>query len=603
MTSQKPNDESFAKTPESSTQRTGSCSLPSGSSHPSNAFESVLALFIEADERGETISPHEFMAQYPEHAEGLRSFLANRQWLQPTETAEAASLVGECLDDFLLQREIARGGMGVVYEATQKSLRRSVAVKLISDGVLADDELRMRFRIEAEAAAVLSHPNILPIHAIGRWRGMDYFVMPLVSGRSLQADVNKQRERLSGTSAESSGSAVLGELRDSICHAVTTARDIARGVGYAHRRGIIHRDLKPDNVLVDDEGQSKIVDFGLAKWHRDEPQLTQDGQVLGTPHYMSPEQARGESDVTAATDIYSIGGILFALLTGQPPHSGDSVAAVLASVVSDESPSLRLTWPGGMPRLAELTDLENVLARAMASERTARYATADELADDLDRVLQGEPTRAGPDGIVEKMTRELTRDQHQAAFSNWGRALKQIGVVVFVTHVLMFAIQHWMSPETRMAMSASAWTAAALAGYFVPRLLMLFGIALIIHRARDGLWMPRGIAERPVWSIWLGYLATLFMVNLLWAVGYFDHADVMVLASLTSGFAFQAMAGHLWGGNAILGAMFFAVAGACVAMPAASPMWLGTAWLIAMMVLGNRYGAVVRGTFTSQNHS
>ncbi|TWU01768.1 serine/threonine-protein kinase [Neorhodopirellula pilleata] len=553
------------------------------------SLESVLAEFIERTERGEKIEPHEFIAQHPEHTDGLRSFLANHQWMHPSESDICPSLVGECLDDFHLEREIARGGMGVVYEATQRSLRRRVAVKLISDGVLADDELRMRFRIEAEAAAVLSHPNILAIHAIGRWRGMDYFVMPLVSGRSLQADVIEQRNRLEQNTAAVASTSGCVDLKTSICAAVTTARDIARGVAYAHRRGIIHRDLKPDNVLIDEDGQAKIVDFGLAKWHRDEPQLTQDGQVLGTPHYMSPEQARGESDVTAATDIYSIGGILFALLTGSPPHKGDSVAAVLANVLSDDPPSLRLAWPGGMPRIPELVDLESVIARAMAPDRTARYRTADELADDLDRVLLGEPTLAGPDGIVEKMARELYRDQHQAAFSNWGRALQRIGWVVFVTHLGMFAISQGMTDETRSAMSASAWTVAALSGYFVPRLFMLVGIGLIIHHSRDGLWMPRGIAERPVWSIWLGYLATLTFVNVLWAVGYFDHLDVMVLASLTSGFAFLAMAGHLWGGNAILGGMFLSVAGACVALPVLAPLFLGTAWLVAMLVLGHRY--------------
>lgn len=554
------------------------------------SLESVLAEFIERTERGEKIEAHHLIAQHPEHADGLRSFLANHQWLNTSDPDSCPSLVGECLDDFQLQREIARGGMGVVYEATQKSLRRRVAVKLISEGVLANDELRMRFRIEAEAAAVLSHPNILAIHSIGRWRGIDYFVMPLVSGPSLQTDVNEQKVRLEKAAAASASTSGCANLKESICHAISTARDIARGVAYAHRRGIIHRDLKPDNVLIDEDGQPKIVDFGLAKWHRDEPQLTQDGQVLGTPHYMSPEQARGESDVTAATDIYSIGGILFALLTGGPPHKGDSVAAVLANVLSDDPPSMRLAWPGGMPRIAELTDLENVIARAMAPDRTARYRTADELADDLDCILQGEPTLAGPDGLVEKVTRELYRDQHQAAFLNWGRALQQIGVVVFLTHVLMFVIGNSMTEETRLAMSASAWTVAALAGYFGPRLFMLASIGTIIHYSRDGLWMPRGIAERPVWSIWLGYLATLTFVNVLWAVGYFDHLDVLVLASLTSGFAFLAMAGHLWGGNAILGVMFLMVAGACVAMPFAAPLFLGSAWLIAMLVLGRRYG-------------
>lgn len=562
----------------------------SRSLEPTQSFESIIADYIESQERGESIEPHDLIGRHPEHADALQSFLANREWLQPSEPESRPSLVGQCLDDFELKKEIARGGMGVVYEATQRSLRRQVAVKLIGDGILANEEIRMRFRIEAEAAAVLSHPNILPIHAIGCWQGMDYFVMPLVSGRSLQSDVNECHERLGKANTASPALSDSIELKDTVGTAVRTARDISRAVAYAHRRGIIHRDMKPDNVLIDDEGVSKIVDFGLAKWHRDEPQLTQDGQVLGTPHYMSPEQARGEPDVTAATDIYSIGGILFALLTGAPPHQGDCVADVLSSVLSDEAPSLRLGWPGGMPRCSELADLENVIARAMASDRKDRYRSADELADDLDRVLLGEPTHAGPDGIVQKMTRELARDQHQASFANWGRALQNIGVIVFASHVLMFVIHLWMPTEARLAMSASAWTAAAFAGYFVPRLLMLIGIGCVIHYARDGLWMPRGVAERPVWSIWLGYLATLTVVNVFWAWGYFDHNGVLVLASILSGFAFIAMAGHLWGGNAILGVMFFGVAAVCIGWPSVAALAVGAGWLVAMIVLGRRYG-------------
>lgn len=555
------------------------------------SLETVLAHFIELREAGSPVRVDEMVALFPQHAAPLKSFFANQQWLDPSTGPAKQSLIGECLDDFVLQREIARGGMGTVYEACQQSLRRSVAVKLISDGLLANDELKMRFRIEAEAAASLTHPNILPIYAIGRWRGMDYFVMPLVSGRSLQADVRERKKWQSDRTAEPRSAAFLNEERDTVRRTLETTRDIARAVGFAHRRGIIHRDLKPDNVLVDHEGQPLIVDFGLAKWHREGPAVTQDGQILGTPHYMSPEQARGESDVTAATDIYSLGGILFALLTGRPPHCGESTAEVLASVLSNESPSLRLSWPGGMPRLSELADLDNVLARAMAPDRTRRYRLADEFADDLDRILAGESPQATSDGIVSKVTRELLRDQHQTSFANWGKAIERIGVIVLLAHVLMFVMQESMQSDNRESMMASAWSVGSLFGYFAPRLLMLGGIAWTIHRARDGCWMPRGVAERPVWSIWLGYLATLTMVNGLWGWGFFNHADVMVLAGIMSGFGFLAMAGHLWGGNAITGMMFFSIAAVSAVWPRLSPLLLGSGWMIAMWILGRRYAA------------
>ncbi|WP_146390287.1 serine/threonine-protein kinase [Allorhodopirellula solitaria] len=563
-----------------------------GGIDPDASLESVLAHFIEQREAGDPVRVDEMIARFPQHAEPLRSFAANQRWWDPHCDPDEGSLIGECLDDFLLTHEIARGGMGTVYAATQLSLRRDVAVKLISDGVLADADLKLRFRIEAEAAAALSHPNILPIHAIGSWRGMDYFVMPLVSGESLQAAVNRRHAHLERSAGDPRSSKSDSE-RDTICVAIAHVRDIARAVAYAHRRGIIHRDIKPDNVLIDNDGQLKIVDFGLAKWHRDEPGMTKDGQIIGTPHFMSPEQARGELDVTAATDIYSLGGILFALLTGLPPHTGKSTAEVLGNVLRDDVPSLRLTWPGGMPRLPQLADLEHVLVRAMAFDRTRRYRSADDLADDLHRILAGEPPQAGPDGIFSKVSRELTRDQHQDAFSNWGRALVRIGVIVLVAHVLMFGIAEAMTPEVRQAMSDSALSTASMLGYFVPRLLMLIGIGWTIHYSRDGCWMPRGVAERPVWSIWLGYLASLTLVNLLWAAGYFDHTDVMVLAAMMSGFGFFAMAGHLWGGNAISGAIFFVIAGLSAAWPRWSPLFLGASWMFAMWLLGRRYTASV----------
>ncbi len=561
----------------------------------SNAsFESILAYFIEQHEAGDPVRLDEMVAQFPQHAEPLRSFAANQMWLDPNTESGGGSLIGECLDDFLLTREIARGGMGTVYAAIQQSLRREVAVKLISDGLLADADLKLRFHIEAEAAATLSHPNILPIHAIGCWRGMDYFVMPLVSGESLQVEVHRRHQHLQRIAGDSRAAKSDAE-RDAICTSLSRVRDIARAVGYAHRRGIIHRDIKPDNVLINDDGQPMIVDFGLAKWHRDEPGMTRDGQIIGTPHYMSPEQARGESDVTAATDIYSLGGILFALLIGQPPHTGDSTAEVLGSVLRDDAPSLRLTWPGGMPRLPQLADVEHVLAQAMAHDRTRRYRSADDLADDLHRILTGESPHAVPDGIFSKVSRELTRDQHQDAFANWGRALMRIGVVVFMAHLLMFGIAESMPPDVRQSMSKSAFSTASLLGYFTPRLIMLLGIGWTIHYSRDGVWMPRGVAERPVWSIWLGYLAALTMVNLLWAAGFFDHTDVMVLAALMSGFGFLAMAGHLWGGNAISGAIFFLIAALSARWPHLSPLLLGSGWLIAMWILSRRYAAPLAG--------
>ena len=184
--------------------------------------------------------------------------------------------------------------MGVVYRAKQKGLDRSVALKLISSGQLAGSEERQRFRIEAEATAGLQHPCIIPIYEVGAWEGNEYFSMPLIEGKTLQSHV--------------SGETLNEEQIANIILQITEA------VAYAHSVGIIHRDLKPDNILINQDGHPLLTDFGLAKWHREGTTLTRTGQVLGTPHYMSPEQASGVTDPTISTDIYSLGAILYACL-------------------------------------------------------------------------------------------------------------------------------------------------------------------------------------------------------------------------------------------------------------------------------------------------
>ena len=346
-------------------------------------------------------------------------------------------------------------------------------------------------------------------------------------------------------------------------------RDIARAVGYAHRAGIVHRDLKPENVLISDDGRPLVTDFGLAKWHREGTMITRTGQVLGTPHYMSPEQAcgRGGSDPTA--DVYSLGAILYALLTGRPPHTGDSAAEVLRSVLQDEPATPRQL------RREISSELEKICMKAIRYEPTQRYDSANAMADDLERYISGEPTVAGGSGLLDRMAREIGRDQHQTYFEDWGRTLARIGIIIFVGHLAMFLLDvadfpHW-------------------AAFWMPRVVMMATIFAAIYHAREGAILPRSVAERPVWSIWLGYLATLTVMNLLYLIDGNESISLFPVAAALSGFGFIAMSGHVWGGSALFGLAFLVVSLLTTVFVTEAPLLFGAMWLVSLLALARHY--------------
>jgi tRNA A-37 threonylcarbamoyl transferase component Bud32/tetratricopeptide (TPR) repeat protein len=272
-----------------------------------------------------------------------------------------------------VESELGRGGMGVVYRAYQPALGRAVAVKLIRAGGLASEGDRRRFRNEAEAVAQLDHPHIVPIYEVGEARGHDYFSMKLVEGAGLD-------RRLAEFHRDPRATARL-------------VAQIAEAVHHAHERGILHRDLKPANVLVDGRGEPHVTDFGLARRIDSALDLTHSGAIVGTPSYMSPEQAAGaRGGYTTATDVYGLGAILYAVLTGRAPHAGSSLAETLDKVreVPPEPPS-RVN--AGVPR-----DLEVICLKCLEKEPGRRYASAQALADDLGRWLDGLPITARPVG-------------------------------------------------------------------------------------------------------------------------------------------------------------------------------------------------------------
>lgn len=511
---------------------------------------SVMASYLQEIEDGGRPDPATYLQRYPQFSDDLKSFFRNHHWLgEPMQPNDQASLVGTIIGPYQIDDEIARGGMGVVYRATQTDLGRSVALKLISSGLLASREERCRFRIEAEAAAQLHHPGIVAIHDIGTWQGYEYFSMALVEGATLQQVVD-------GPSLDDQQVAEL-------------VIEIAQAVAYAHQMGILHRDLKPDNVLIDGQGRPLLTDFGLAKWQRDGTLLTRTGQVLGTPNYMSPEQAAGEDRVTQRSDVYSLGAILYALLTGSPPHEGESAAEVLRSVIQDDPRSPRQLRREASPLL------EKICLKALARDPSQRYQQAGDLAADLQRFLDGAPITADQSGLLGQVARELNRDHHQRFFVDWCRTLQQIGVVIFVAHLAITVLNYWQYARWISLMT--------------PRVIMFAVIAAVIYRARSGQLTPRTVAERPVYSIWLGYIAALAVINLLTRLSIIESVAVFPITSTLSGFGFLAMSGHVWGGTAILGIVFLAVALVLPFTGILAPLIFGTWWLASLIILAWHY--------------
>ena len=298
---------------------------------------------------------------------------------------------GHWFGDYELLEVIARGGMGIVYKARQKSLNRIVAVKLmLSSGQLAQPEVVQRFRTEAQAIAHLQHPNIVAIHEVGEHDEQPYFSMEYVEGRTLAELVRD------GSMAAP--------------RAATYLKTISEAVHYAHAHGILHRDLKPSNVLIDSLDQPRITDFGLAKWLTGDSDLTLSGQVLGSPNYLSPEQAAGrQAEVGPASDVYALGALLYHLLTGRPPFQGDSLTALLRQVIETDPVGPRLLNPS-IPR-----DLETICLKCLEKDRSRRFGTAQALADELGRFLRGEPIRARPVSRPEKVWRWCRRKPALAA--------------------------------------------------------------------------------------------------------------------------------------------------------------------------------------------
>jgi serine/threonine protein kinase/tetratricopeptide (TPR) repeat protein len=414
----------------------------------------VIASFHRALEAGQPVSPEEWLARYPDLADELRDYFAAQEelahvatplrrvaraegdstpWLGNTRPAGAPPAdTGEpgaplpSFGDYELLEEIGRGGMGVIYRARHHSLNRLVALKRIHRDRLGSAADVQRFRNEAEAAAGLDHPHIVPILEVGDCDGQPYFTMKLIEGGSLARGLDRF-------------------VADPRSAARVVAR-VARAVHHAHQRGILHRDLKPSNVLLDAAGEPHVTDFGLAKRLQSDCSLTRSGDLLGTPSYMAPEQAGGgTAAVTVAADVHGCGAVLYALLTGRPPFRGIGVLETLDQVRHREPPPPRASNPHVDG------DLETICLKCLEKEPGRRYGSAEALAEDLERWLAGELVAARPPSRMDRLRKFVRRNKGPV-----GATAAVIGLLVLGLVGTSIGLKRALEAESRATHAAES---------------------------------------------------------------------------------------------------------------------------------------------------
>jgi serine/threonine protein kinase len=397
------------------------------------------------------------------------------------------------IDDYELLEEVGRGGMGVVYRARQISLGREVAIKMILRGRLASQSDFDRFVAEASATAKLEHPQIVPVYAIGEIDGRPYFSMQLIDGKTLADKIN---------------SSPLPQRR-----AARIVSTVARAIAFAHREGVLHRDIKPSNILLTKEGTPMVTDFGLAKQASSHDsaiaELTRSGMLVGTPSYMSPEQASGRRAIVGpASDVYSLGCVLYFALTGRGPFVGDSPVDVVMQVIEQEPTPPRALRPS-LDR-----DLEMIVIRCLQKPIDLRYETADALADDLDAYLADEPVSARS-GHFEQVVARLFRETHHSnILDNWGMLWIWHSMVLLITCLLTWILDY-NGVQSRLIYGA-LWIIGlgAWAGVFWKM------------RQRMG---PVTFIERQIAHVWA---ASMLAIGLLFPLEFLLKLEVLTLSPL-----------------------------------------------------------------------
>ena len=402
--------------------------------------------------------------------------------------------------DYELLEEIARGGMGVVYKARQVSLKRTVALKMILAGQLASADAVQRFQREAEAAANLDHPNIVPIYEIGEQEGQHYFSMKLIDGTSLAPRIARF-------------------VRDPRSAASLLAK-VARAVHDAHQHGILHRDLKPGNILLDAHDEPYVTDFGLARHVDGRSPQTRTGMIVGTPSYMAPEQARSEKSLTVTADVYGLGAILYELLTGRPPFRAETELDTILQVLDRDPPRPRTLNPH-IDR-----DLETICLKCLEKDPRNRYGSALALSEDLERWRDGKTIQARPSGPAKKVFK-------------WAKRQPALAILLIVLPAWYFNVRlQW------------AW----LDWFFIGSLILLGLSRLLVFGAGGTAKFPTAPRDFALDALFPAALAAL-LVLCFYPVDLADRktvANALLVCSLYAGWTVQWLWQRKQGGPLIM---------------------------------------------------
>jgi eukaryotic-like serine/threonine-protein kinase len=513
-------------------------------------------------QKGESIDIQEECRRYPEFADELKSLWGTIVITHAVGGEEIQSIRngGQVdsgswsiqlpfkLGDFELLEVVGRGGMGVVYRARQISLDREVAVKMILKDLLASHQERQRFFAEARATAKLEHPGIVPVYDVGEIDGRPYFVMKYLKGKTLYELIQ------SGDVTPRTAARYLEQ--------------ICRAAQFAHESGIVHRDIKPSNILVDETGHARLTDFGLAKTTDSMDSLTKTGAVMGTPTYMSPEQASGRmGPIGPASDVYSLGSVLYHAITGQPPFVGKNAVDLVFKILEQDPPPPRLI----APRVDR--DLEMIAVRALQKPQDLRYRSAGLMGDDLLAYLRDEPIAARSGQFAHVLARWFRETHHAPVLENWGLLWMWHSLVLILMCIVTEIMQWNDAPRLSYPL---LWTVGlgAWAGVFWA----------LRRRMGPVTFVERQIAH--VWGASMLAIASLFPIE--WALKL-EPLQLTPLLGVISGMVFLIKAGILSGVFYVQAFFLFGSTAAMLAFPAFAHIIFGVVAALSFFVPGLKY--------------